>query len=53
MAMGIETKRIYVIPSLDRVAVRLGEGDSDWNDDEFIKLACPRKRVHPLCYSYR
>ena len=37
MAMGIETKRIYVIPSLDLVAVRLGEGDSNWNDDEFIK----------------
>ena len=37
MAMGIQTKRIYVIPSLDLVAVRLGEGDSDWNDDEFIK----------------
>jgi len=37
MAMGIQTKRIYVIPSLDLVAVRLGEGDSNWNDDEFIK----------------
>ncbi len=37
MAMGIETKRIYVIPSLDIVAVRLGEGDKDWNDNEFLK----------------
>jgi hypothetical protein len=37
MAMGIETKRIYVIPSLDIVAVRLGEGDKEWSDNDFLK----------------
>ena len=37
MAMGIETKRIYVIPSLDIVAVRLGEGDKNWDDNAFLK----------------
>ncbi|MGZ3416046.1 MAG: serine hydrolase domain-containing protein, partial [Isosphaeraceae bacterium] len=37
-AMGFATKRIYVIPSLDIVAVRLGEGDDPaWNDDSFLK----------------
>jgi CubicO group peptidase (beta-lactamase class C family) len=37
-AMGFATKRIYVIPSLDIVAVRLGEGDDmAWNDDSFLK----------------
>jgi CubicO group peptidase (beta-lactamase class C family) len=38
MAMGFQTKRIYVIPSLDIVAVRIGEGDDEtWNDDAFLK----------------
>ena len=36
--MGFATKRIYVIPSLDIVAVRLGEGDDlNWDDDSFLK----------------
>ncbi len=38
MAMGMATKRLYVIPSLDVVAVRLGEGDDwTWNDNAFLK----------------
>lgn len=37
-AMGFQTKRIYVIPSLDIVAVRLGEGDEEhWSDSEFLR----------------
>ncbi len=37
-AMGFATKRIYVIPSLDVVAVRLGEGDdATWDDSAFLK----------------
>ncbi len=37
-AIGFMTKRIYVIPSLDIVAVRLGEGDDlNWNDSAFLK----------------
>ncbi len=38
MAMGFQTKRIYVIPSLDIVAVRLGEGDDkNWDDSAFLR----------------
>jgi CubicO group peptidase (beta-lactamase class C family) len=38
MALGFATKRTYVIPSLDIVAVRLGEGDDlGWNDNTFLK----------------
>ncbi len=37
-AMGFATKRIYVIPSLDVVAVRLGDADdATWSDDSFLK----------------
>ena len=36
-ALGFLTKRIYVIPSLDIVAVRIGEGDDEWQDAEFLK----------------
>jgi CubicO group peptidase (beta-lactamase class C family) len=36
-AMGFETKKIYVIPSLDIVAVRLGEADEEWDDGEFLQ----------------
>lgn len=36
-AMGFATKRIYVIPSLDVVAVRLGDDDPAWSDDSFLK----------------
>jgi len=38
MADGFQTKRIYVIPSLDVVAVRIGENDGDdWDDNAFLK----------------
>jgi CubicO group peptidase (beta-lactamase class C family) len=37
MADGFQTKRIYVIPSLDIVAVRIGEGDDKWDDNAFLK----------------
>jgi CubicO group peptidase (beta-lactamase class C family) len=37
MADGFQTKRIYIIPSLDIVAVRIGEGDDAWDDDAFLK----------------
>jgi CubicO group peptidase (beta-lactamase class C family) len=36
-ADGFNTKRIYVIPSLDIVAVRIGEGDDEWDDNAFLK----------------
>jgi len=36
-AIGFQTKRIYVIPSLDIVAVRLGKGDDEWQDNDFLK----------------
>jgi CubicO group peptidase (beta-lactamase class C family) len=35
--MGMGTKRIYVIPSLDIVAVRLGDNDLTWDDGSFLK----------------
>jgi CubicO group peptidase (beta-lactamase class C family) len=37
LADGFQTKRIYVIPSLDIVAVRIGEGDDAWDNDAFLK----------------
>ncbi len=36
-ADGFQTKRIYVIPSLDIVAVRIGQGDDAWDDNAFLK----------------
>jgi CubicO group peptidase (beta-lactamase class C family) len=37
-AMGFATKRLYIVPSLDVVAVRLGEGDDlTWDDNAFLK----------------
>jgi CubicO group peptidase (beta-lactamase class C family) len=36
-ALGFQTKRIHVIPSLDIVAVRLGKGDDEWDDNAFLK----------------
>ncbi len=36
-AMGFQTKRIYVIPSLDIVAVRLGRGDETWDGNAFLE----------------
>jgi CubicO group peptidase (beta-lactamase class C family) len=36
-ARGIQAKHIYVIPSLDIVAVRLGEADESWDGNAFLK----------------
>ncbi len=39
-AMGFEEKRIYVVPSLDLVAVRLGEPNRSWDDNAFLGRVC-------------
>jgi len=39
-AIGMGEKRIYVIPSLDIVAVRLGEGRLLWSDNDFLGPIC-------------
>ncbi len=39
-AMGLFEKRIFVVPSLDIVAVRLGDGQPDWDDNAFIGPIC-------------
>jgi CubicO group peptidase (beta-lactamase class C family) len=36
-ARGIQAKHLYVIPSLDIVAVRLGEGDPAWDGNAFLR----------------
>lgn len=40
MAAGFEEKRIYVVPSLNIVAVRLGDASSTWSDNEFLSRVC-------------
>jgi CubicO group peptidase (beta-lactamase class C family) len=38
MANGFQTKRTYIIPSLDIVAVRIGADDDEtWDDNAFLK----------------
>lgn len=39
-AAGLGEKRIYVVPSKDLVVVRLGPGNSSWNDDAFLGPIC-------------
>ncbi len=39
-AAGLFEKRIYVVPSLDLVVVRLGDGDADWDDNSFLGPIC-------------
>ena len=39
-AMGLYERRIYVVPSLDLVAVRLGDANSSWSDNEFLGRVC-------------
>lgn len=39
-AMGLNEKRIFVVPSLDIVAVRLGNRQPDWDDNAFIGPIC-------------
>ncbi|MDR4509678.1 MAG: beta-lactamase family protein [Candidatus Brocadiaceae bacterium] len=37
-AMGLNERRIYVVPSLDIIAVRLGENAASWSDNTFLGL---------------
>ncbi len=39
-ALGFEEKRIYVVPSLDLVAVRLGDPSLSWDDNAFLGRVC-------------
>lgn len=39
-AAGLGEKRIYVVPSKDLVVVRLGPGNSSWNDNAFLGPIC-------------
>ena len=39
-ALGLNDKKIFVVPSLDIVAVRLGQGDRTWDDNAFIGPIC-------------
>lgn len=35
-AAGLDEKRIYVVPSQDLVVVRIGPGDSNWDDNAYL-----------------
>jgi len=37
-AAGVGNQRLYVIPSLDLVVVRFGDGNRHWSDDAFLSL---------------
>jgi CubicO group peptidase (beta-lactamase class C family) len=39
-AMGFQERRIYVVPSLDIVAVRLGDASLSWSDNRFLGTVC-------------
>jgi CubicO group peptidase (beta-lactamase class C family) len=39
-AMGFQEKKIYVVPSLDLVAVRLGDAAVTWSDNYFLGGVC-------------
>jgi CubicO group peptidase (beta-lactamase class C family) len=39
-AVGLFEKRIYIVPSLDLVVVRLGDPDLDWDDNAFLGPIC-------------
>lgn len=39
-ALGFQEKRIYVVPSLDLVAVRLGDPAGNWDDNVFLGRVC-------------
>ncbi|MBC8175660.1 MAG: hypothetical protein H8E82_08435 [Candidatus Marinimicrobia bacterium] len=40
VAIGLFEKRIYVVPSLDIVAIRLGGRNPSWNDNQFLGRVC-------------
>lgn len=40
MAAGANEKRIYVVPSLALIAVRLGNPSRSWDDNQFLGLIC-------------
>ncbi|MCP4875297.1 MAG: serine hydrolase [Gammaproteobacteria bacterium] len=37
-ARGLRERRIFVVPSLDIVVVRLGDRDTSWSDNEFLGM---------------
>jgi hypothetical protein len=39
-AMGMNQRRIYIVPSLDIVTVRLGDANESWDDNAFLGLVC-------------
>lgn len=41
MAAGYEDNRLYLLPSKDMVIVRLGSGDDDWSDGDFLRAIFP------------
>jgi len=40
-AAGHEDNRLFVVPSLDLVAVRMGDGSGEWSDPDFLALLLP------------
>jgi len=45
MAAGTGNQRLYVVPSLDLVAVRFGREDRTWRDNEFLSLLADAHRL--------
>ncbi|MBC8405342.1 MAG: serine hydrolase [Planctomycetes bacterium] len=39
-AAGLNERRIYVVPSKDLVVIRLGSGNSSWDDNAFLGQIC-------------
>ena len=39
-ARGAEEKKISIVPSLDIIAVRLGDAQPSWSDNTFLGLVC-------------
>ncbi len=40
MALGANEKKLYIVPGLDVIAVRLGAGESEWSDNAFLGPVC-------------